>query len=369
MKGRDFEMNLLQKEEVKTIRKTLKTTYLFDGFWDRWVAHGLHADFPKQDRKPLTSLENWIELLENEAIKRKEQAETMKQRNQLKQAEQLLRQASLYYNLIYWVFPQNNEYKQDWYKRCKALMNAADDLSSIETKSVELIIDDHICFGRTRYPKNPKGCIIIINPIDSSKEELYKYEMYFNEQNYITVSFDGPGQGETYLNGLIGTRQRWEAFVNAVIDFSGQSFPDQKIYLFGTSLGASWALYGSAHPLVEKVSAVSPGVELSKMNMPKYFMERMDFSQQLSSDTTPIPKLEQIKYDTPILLFYGEEDTMVPRNEMERLFEMFPSGKRFVEYKEEAHCCNNKLMEIFGVTVDWFENSEVGSGQKGTLIC
>ncbi|KGX91888.1 alpha/beta hydrolase family protein [Pontibacillus marinus] len=349
-------MNLLPKEEVKTIRKTLKTTYLFDGFWDRWVAHGLHEDFPKQDRKPLTSLENWIESLENEAIKRKEQAETKKQTNRFREAEQLLRQASLYYNLIYWVFPQNNEYKQDWYKRCKALMKAADDLSSIETKSVELIIDGHICYGRTRYPKNPKGCIIIINPIDSSKEELYKYEMYFNEQNYITVSFDGPGQGETYLNGLIGTRQRWEAFVNAVIDYSGESFPDQKIYLFGTSLGASWALYGSAHPLVEKVSAVSPGVELENMNLPKYFMERMDFCHIISPETSSIPYFDQINYRAPVLLFHGGKDPMVPYKQMELLFKKIPYGKQYVEYPEESHCCNHKIQDLLKLTVDWFED-------------
>lgn len=114
-------------------------------------------------------------------------------------------------------------------------------------------IDNHQCAGRIRIPDHSRGIVIIVNPIDSSKEELFKYESDFLNAGFTTVSFDGPGQGGSYvLHGLRGTKKRWEAFIDQVIDFTSELFPDKPIFLFGTSLGASWALYGSGSPIVKK---------------------------------------------------------------------------------------------------------------------
>ena len=192
---------------------------------------------------------------------------------------------------------------------------------------------------------------------DSSKEELFKYEMDFVEGGFITISFDGPGQGETFIyNEVIGTRIRWEKFIQQVIDYASKLFPDLPIYLFGISLGASWVLYGSSHKNVKKAVAVSPAVELEKMNMPSYFMQRMDCSCIVTEEERAIPKFNEIKYHSPILVFHGNKDSMVPNKVMYELFQKLSTEKKLIEYEDEGHCCNNKLDKIRRIALMWFAN-------------
>ena len=178
----------------------------------------------------------------------------MEKKGFLKESEYLYRQASLCYNLSYWIYPERSHEKQNWYHKCLEYMYKGDSLSDIETKYASLYCDGIKCLGRIRIPSNPKGCILIINPIDSSKEELFKYEKDFVEDGYVTVSFDGPGQGETYtLNGLIGSGTNWEIFTMDLINYTKKSFPTLPLYLFGTSLGATWVLLEVAIQLLRSL--------------------------------------------------------------------------------------------------------------------
>jgi hypothetical protein len=338
-----------------TINKTLRTAKLIDPFWDRWIVHGLEKNDLGRVREELVTIDQWYQSWDYLAKEKETMARELERQGLFEEAEYVYRQAALYYNLNYWIDPKNSEEKQDWYIKCLEFVHKADQLSNIRTIHRTLLIAESRHSGRIRVPKNPKGCIIIVNPIDSSKEELFKYEMDFVKEGFITVSFDGPGQGETYtLNRVLATRSKWEAFMNLVIEYTKETFPGLPIHLFGTSLAASWVLYGSSHKYVSKAVAVSPAIELKKMNMPSYFMERLDYSCVLEENETPIPKFNDIKYRSPIFIFHGKKDMMIPNAEMYNLFQKISTEKQIVEYEEEGHVCNNKLDEIRRLSLMWF---------------
>jgi predicted esterase len=339
----------------KTINRTLKTAKLFDAFWERWLVHGVDIRDLNSVRMELQSVEQWYHSWELLAEKKEQKARKLQIKGLFKEAEYVYRQSALYYNLNYWIDPQQTLTKQLWYNKCLQITRMADSLSKIETLYKTIQIDDSQCAGRIRIPNNPKGTILIINPIDSSKEELFKYEMEFVSEGFITVSFDGPGQGETFIqNKVIGTRKKWEQFINRLIEFTNESFPGFPIYLFGTSLGASWVLYGSSHKKVTKAVAVSPAVELEIMNMPTYFMERIDCSCNLDTIGIPIPNYKNLKYNAPVLLVHGNQDMMVSTSEMYKLYQKIPVEKFLLQYEDEGHCCNNKLGEIRKLSLSWF---------------
>jgi alpha-beta hydrolase superfamily lysophospholipase len=268
----------------------------------------------------------------------------------------MYRLTGLYFNLIYWLFPSRTPEKEKWYKECLEMFREADIISPVQTLYECIEVDHHKCAGRIRIPDNSRGIIIIVNPIDSSKEELFKYESNFLNAGFTTVSFDGPGQGESYvLHGLRGTKKRWEVFMDQLIDFISELFPTMPIFLFGTSLGASWALYGSCCPRVKKTVAVSPAVEFEKLNLPAYFIGRIDCSCTLGPEDTPIPDFKKLTYRSPVLVFHGKKDQMVSTADMYDLYNSLPVEKKMIEYEGEGHCCNNKLDEIRQIAIQWFE--------------
>jgi hypothetical protein len=339
----------------KTILRTLKTAQIIDLFWDRWIVHGINSEDINKVKPQLKTIEGWVHSWETLAEKKVEQASLCEKSGQIKNAEYSYRQASIYYNLNYWIFPDRSNEKQRWYQQCLEYTYKADSLSEFQIKYDSIKIDGIPCPGRIRIPSKPKGCILIINPIDSSKEELFRYEMEFLENDFATFSFDGPGQGETFaLNGLIGSGTRWEIFITKLIDYARKFFPQLPIYLFGTSLGATWVLLGSGHPEVKKSVAVSPAVALNKMSMPHYFEARMQISCDLGPNQRTIPNFSKINYCSPILVFHGNKDMMVTNVQMYELFHQLSTEKKLIEYREEGHCCNYKLDEIRKISIKWF---------------
>ncbi|WP_236691819.1 alpha/beta hydrolase [Niallia circulans] len=344
-----------EKHISKTIYRTLKTSNLFDSFWDRWLVHGLDTEDLRKGRTDLTTVEAWYQCWESLAKKKEEHANALVQEQKKNEAEFVYRQTSLLYNLNYWINPAYGQEKINWYNKCSEFMKQADKLSEIDTIYKTLAIENFRCYGRIRIPSNPKGCIIIINPIDSTKEELFRYEMDFVNDEFITLSFDGPGQGETFIKDkVIGTRGKWEQFIDELIRFTNETYPNLPIYLFGTSLGASWVLYGSSNSKVTKAVAVSPAVQRNKMNMPTYFMDRIGYSCILEESSIPIPKFDEVHFHSPVLIFHGNQDMMLRDKEVYELLNNITTKKELIEYEDEGHCCNHKLDEIRRISLNWF---------------
>jgi hypothetical protein len=340
------------------IDKTIRTSVLIDAFWERWLVHGVDAGRLARIKPGLRSLDSWQRLWTSEAQLAEREAGRLAGIGQAEEAELSYRLAALYYNLTYWIYPERCPDKAKWYRECVRAFADADAVSAVPTRYEAIHLVGTLCKGRVRVPDHPAGCIIIVNPIDSSKEELFAYESDFIRGGFATISFDGPGQGETYmLSGLRGSKERWERFIDKLIDFAAARFPALPIHLFGTSLGASWAIYGSRRPEVAKTVAVSPTVEFVRMHFPAYFLSRMDHCCNLGPGTTPIPDYEALQLRSPVQLYHGRKDTMVPIADMRRLYELLPAGKSMIEYEEEGHCCNHKLAEIRQRSISWFKQS------------
>ncbi|WP_141333929.1 MULTISPECIES: alpha/beta hydrolase [unclassified Paenibacillus] len=334
-----------------TIQKTLMTCLLFEGFWDRWIAHGIRREDVAGFQRRLTSAEAWNGILQKCAEDFAKQAIFLQAQQDRKEAEEHFRMAGLYYNLLQWLYPTGDE-KRKWFARCKELFQRADRLSEDQILEAVIDVDGNDCFGRIRVPERKQGIMVIVNPIDSSKEELFTYETDFAKLGFVTVSFDGPGQGETYVRtSFKATRLHWEKFMNQVIDYASNQYPGLPLALFGTSSGGAWAIEGSAHPKVGKAISVSPACA-SGVRMPDYFMERMAYILDDSAQSL-LPKLDNFDNFSPILLFHGNKDVMVKDTDIYELYQKLPAGKQLIEYENEGHCCNFKLREIRKISAEW----------------
>ncbi|MCM3390380.1 alpha/beta hydrolase [Ureibacillus chungkukjangi] len=343
----------------KTIQKTLLTAALQEGFWDRWIAHGIEREIIESNRTKLVTLNGFIEVFENQAKFCFDLAENSIKNNEFEDAEKYYRLSALYFNLIQWVFPEPSEEKLYWYDQSLLSFQQADRVSNDKIEKHILQINEKIFVGRIRQPHHTLcGVIIIINPIDSTKEELYTYEHDFAKANFGVVSFDGPGQGETLLkNKHKADKFTWTSFVKGIIEYASFQFPALPIYLFGTSSGGAWALEGAKHPLVSKTISVSPAPK-HDIKMPDFFRERM--SNMLEKfENGFLPELKELQKVSNVLFFHGEQDVMVDKNDLLHLFKQISNEKRFITYKNEGHCCNFKLPEVRQRTIKWLKGESI----------
>lgn len=336
-----------------TIDKTIMMGFLFARFWDRWVANGLKQSTVSELRYRIYKLDNWLRILSREANAIELEAADLLNQSMVKEAKVLYRIAGLHYSIIQWMFPRAGDEKRSWYESCKEMHRIADSIEEDEISYKVLRAGGGDCYGRIRMPMEPRGCVIIINPLDSSKEELYSLEEHFAKRGFATIVFDGPGQGETYVtNEYQASHDSWSLFMDQIIEFAMMEYPQLDLFLFGTGSGAAWAIQGSQYPKIRKTSAVSPVFD-SDIRMPDYFMERLaNITGEKTSRLTP--SLESVKLQGPIFLVHGNKDTIVKSDAIQEIYNRLPEGKQLAVYDDEDHCCSYRTGEIVRNAADWF---------------
>ncbi|MHA0856922.1 alpha/beta hydrolase [Paenibacillus sp. CMAA1364] len=339
-----------------TIEKTIMTSFLFQGFWDRWVANGVPQETVCELRQRINSLQDWIGILRKYADIYKQRADRLCQQDLYSEAEQLYRLAGIHYYLIQWIFPEKSDEKKKWYDTCKWMHQEADVLTEYEIKKVSIQLDHHDCYGRIRIPEQPKGCIVIINPMDSCKEESISLEAKFTRMGFIVVNFDGPGQGETYTTDqYIATQQRWDLFVNELIEYTASQYVGLSIYLFGISSGGNWAIQGNIHPKVSRTVAVNP-IMCEDLRLPDYLTERLSYITD-HREECGLPKLKNLNHTSPVLLIDAKTVAMFKDESMYELYNELPISPTQGPYWEEGQSYNKKIDEILAAAAHWYLSS------------
>lgn len=350
-----FKLSKMPIDEI--IEKTILASVMDNGFWHRWIVHGIDETYIKSSISKMINVKGWTETLASKALEHSNLAKNYEESGDLPQAEYHFCKASIYYNLAQWVFPEPNKVRAEWYNRCLEQFDLADMVSEDSISRHTLAIEGKNYGGRLRIPNGElSGVVILIIPTDSTKEEFYLYEQDFAKEGFVVISFDGPGQGETLLlNGHKADIESWEQFTKGVIEFSWANFPDLPLNLFGTSSGGAWAIESSKNPLVSKTSIVSPPPKFkNSIRLPDYFRERME-NMLVDFEIGNLPTFDNAEEIGNILMFHGGKDLLVNEEELIELFNRFSPEKRFITYENEGHCCNFKLAEIRHRTSNWFK--------------
>jgi hypothetical protein len=343
--------------ENKTIKEALMAALLIDGFWDRWIAHGVKKEDLQQIRSRFVSIDGWTSGWSEQAENKQREAALLEKNGQFSKAMEAYKTAALYYQLAQWIYGVADSRKKDYLQKSVQLLQKADRFADYHVQYEKLLLGDSHCRGRILSPiTTPFGVVIMLNPIDSAKEELYSYEHDFVSQGFVVFNFDGPGQGETLLfEGQFASRTNWERYIDALIKLAETQFADLPIFVFGTSSGAAWTVYASQKSSIKKAVAVSPAFADEKKPLPPYFVNRF---KAVTAGSNFIPNIKKVKVEAPVMLVHGKQDVLVSVENMRLLYAQLPSGKRWLEYEGEGHCCNFKLGEIRVIASDWFKEGE-----------
>ncbi|MEO5987685.1 MAG: alpha/beta hydrolase, partial [Candidatus Eisenbacteria bacterium] len=272
--------------------------------------------------------------------------------------------ASAAYNFSQYVVFLDPERKKQLHAACVRAYAQASPYFEVPAVPFEAPFRNRLIRGYLRVPPGdgPRPVVVLFNGTNAVKEELHWWSDSFLQRGIATITFDGPGLGETFHRlSYVGEPRPVGVAIMNHIESLPELDPDAVAYL-GLSLGGYCAIRMAAHdPRVRAVAAVSPpfsadvywDVTLSSMRRELaalYQMEEAEMGRHIHRIT-----LEHTlpTFDRPLMLAGGGYDMITPGEESQRIFDAAHCERELVYYPRGAHECFNVLSDLRPRMVGW----------------
>ena len=205
--------------------------------------------------------------------------------------------------------------------------------------------------------------VVMCMGLDSAKEEMDSYEALFLARGLATLSFDGPGQGESEYDFAI--RGDYEVAVKAVVDWVGQrnDVDAERIGLWGVSLGGYYAPRAAAfEKRVKACIGLSGPYDMGAAweTLPELtretFRTRAHCKTQIDARkvaaTLSLAGVAQ-KITCPLYIVTGKLDRVVPWQDAERLAREAKGPVELLIIEDGNHVANNRVYKYRTQSADW----------------
>ncbi|MEO7727648.1 MAG: alpha/beta fold hydrolase [Burkholderiales bacterium] len=214
--------------------------------------------------------------------------------------------------------------------------------------------------------------VVMCMGLDSAKEEMDSYESMFLARGLATLSFDGPGQGESEY--AIPIRGDYEVAVAAVIDWVERrtDLSGENTGLWGVSLGGYYAPRAAAfEKRVKACIALSGAYDMGAAwdGLPELTRETFRTrahcaSQDAARAVAATLSLAGVadKITCPLYIVTGKLDRVVPWQDAERLAREARGPVELVVIEDGNHVANNRAYKYRAQSADWMA-AQLGAAQ------
>jgi len=205
--------------------------------------------------------------------------------------------------------------------------------------------------------------VVMCMGLDSAKEEMDSYESLFLARGLATLTFDGPGQGESEYD--IPIRGEYETAVKAVVDWLEKrtDVDATKVGLWGVSLGGYYAPRAAAfEKRVKACIGLSGPSDWSEIwsQLPELTRETFRVRSHSSSVEAAlrIGRTLSLKgvasnITCPLYLVAGKLDRIVPWQDAERVAREAKGPVELVVIDDGNHVANNRVYKYRTQSADW----------------
>lgn len=184
-------------------------------------------------------------------------------------AEGRVLNATFYYRAAEFFVSPNDPDKEKIYRKFFELFYNVTFKNEPVEKFIVPYYNTYLPVLRLKPKGNIKGTIVIHGGFDSFKEELISWAYYFFKQNYETIIFEGPGQGEALNTYNLPLSYKWEKSTKAVLDY----FNLENVTLIGMSMGGWLCIRAAAfESRIKRVIASS--VVFDYLQIPPAFLAK-----------------------------------------------------------------------------------------------
>ena len=205
--------------------------------------------------------------------------------------------------------------------------------------------------------------VVMCMGLDSAKEEMDSYESLFLARGLATLTFDGPGQGESEYD--IPIRGEYETAVKAVIDWleTRSDIDATKAGLWGVSLGGYYAPRAAAfEKRVKACIGLSGPYDWADVwpQLPELTRETFRVRSHSASvdDALRVGRTLSLKgvasnITCPLYLVAGKLDRIVPWQDAERVAREAKGPVELVIVEDGNHVANNRVYKYRTQSADW----------------
>jgi 2,6-dihydroxypseudooxynicotine hydrolase len=312
----------------------------------------------------ITSLGSWVDEWESLGRAHEQGGRDALALGRDAQAAERFLAASAAYNFGQYVMFLDVARKRMLHESCVRAYAQAAPLFEVPARPFEVMYRRKPMHGYLRVPagSEPAPVVVIFNGTNAVKEELHWWSESFLERGIATITFDGPGMGQTFhrLSMVAEPRPVGVAILDR-IDGCPELDPGAVAFL-GMSLGGYMAIRMASHdPRIKAVAAVSPpysadvywNLTLAGMRRELaalYGIEENEMTSVIDKITLAdvLPKLH-----CPLIVSGGGHDHITPGSEAWRIFEAAPGERELVFYPKGAHDCFNVLADLKPRMVRW----------------
>ena len=195
-------------------------TYLWDNVSDRFLAEGAIYRELRDLKNRIRRYDEWPVAWMEVAHATKERAERLLQMQNVQTAADDLRRAAIYYFFSQFLLWDDYESKKEIYGQCFRTFRIASKYFDAPQVPIEIPYGNIAMSGYLRLPPDTHRppCVLLLNGLDTTKEEQYVISTLCVQRGLATISFDGPGQGETFYRQKMSSD--YVEAVHAALDFA-----------------------------------------------------------------------------------------------------------------------------------------------------
>jgi 2,6-dihydroxypseudooxynicotine hydrolase len=312
----------------------------------------------------VTSLESWVDEWENLGITHEQAGYAAIEQGQPAVAAKHFLAGAAAYNFAQYVIFLDIRRKRALHEACVRSYEMGAPLFSPPAVPFDFMFRRKPVRGYLRLPPGirPAPVAVLFNGTNAVKEEMHWWSDVMLERGIATITFDGPGLGQTFYRlSMVGEPRPLGVAILNQIETHPELDPRSVAFL-GMSLGGYLAIRMAAHdPRIKAVAAVSPpysadiywNVTLSGLRRELAGLYNIDESE-MAKVIDRITLAEALPLlSCPLMVSGGGHDHITPGTEAWRIFEDARCERELVFYPKGAHDCFNVLEDLKPRMASW----------------
>jgi 2,6-dihydroxypseudooxynicotine hydrolase len=323
------------------VRRTIERISEWDDWPDRWVEAGER-----------------YETLGDEALKQGHE----------RTAGSHLRRAALTYHFAQFTLTQDLDKRERIHRRMARVYRAAAPLLDPPAEPIEIPWRDAVLHGYLRRPVTTSNAPLVVQipGLESTKEQFTTFEPYLLDRGLATLSFEGPGQGETWYECAFDNESYLDAAVTLKRAISSLRDVDvERLGVLGTSFGGYLGLRTA--PILEPravVDIAGPHDLIDLQSLQPVIRENFAHFMKIEIDELPdrgknVTLAGTLPIAARVLIVHGEKDNIIPVLNARKIAHAQSDATTWL-YPEGNHSCNNLYTEIRPAIGDWLAD-ELGA--------
>lgn len=333
----------------------------------RYLAHNLDINDIQRILSHVRGLRGWIANWQAVANERAAQGEKLLAAGNAVSAARCFYLASFYYHFAQVILFTDLDLKTELHNRAVACYAQAAPCFNPPAMPVSIPLGEQVMPGYLRLPVGVERPPVVININGASmiKEEFHTWENEMLARGVATLSYDGPGSGQSWYNGLMMVPD-YQQVSRALLDFlaARPEVDGTRVGIMGVSLGGYLGLWLAAggDPRYRALVTVCAPYHLARdyrIVMPLvrheiqylFNFDRKQISRMLKQPVARAGLGPHVRAAT--LVIGGGRDAIVPPRNARLIFDHLTCEKELLYYPESGHICYDHTTDVRIAAADW----------------